>query len=70
MDNAIFAGLMLMLAGLLGLLGGALNWRIVTNPDKLFNRLLGNTGARVIYVLIGIALILVGVGRLVGLDWF
>ena len=59
-----------MLAGLLSLLGGALNWHIVTNPSKLFNRLLGDIGARVIYVLIGIALMIVGIGRLVGLDWF
>ena len=70
MDNAIFSGLVLILAGLLGLLGGALNWRIVTNSGKLFNRLLGNTGARAIYVLVGIVLIIVGIGRLVGLDWF
>jgi len=70
MDNTIFAGLVLILAGLLSLFGGALNWHIVTNPDKLFNRLLGDTGIRVIYVLVGIVLIIVGIGRLVGLNWF
>ena len=70
MDNAIFSGLVLILAGLLGLLGGALNWHIVTNSGKLFNRLLGDTAARVIYALVGTVLIILGIGQLVGIDWF
>lgn len=37
----------------LAMLGAALNWRIVSRSGKFFNMVLGDTVARVIYVIVG-----------------
>jgi hypothetical protein len=63
-------GLVFLAIGLLIMLGAALNWSIVSRPGKLLNRMLGDTIARVIYFGAGIFLFLVGVGRLIGANWF
>lgn len=62
-------GLILMLVGLLAMIGASLNWRIVTHPGKLFNRLFGDTIARAIYMLTGAFVFALGVGMLFGLNW-
>lgn len=68
MDNPIASGLVLMGLGLLILIGAALNWRIITRSGKLFNRLLGDTGARVLYGLAGVVFIILGITQLVGIN--
>jgi len=60
------SGIVLIVIGLLAILGAALNWRIVNNPGKLFNRLLGDTAARGIYAAVGVVLIVLGAMRLGG----
>ena len=61
-----FVGIILILAGLLSILGAALNWGIIMRPGKLFNRLVGEKAARPIYVAVGIMLFVLGIGRLIG----
>lgn len=56
--------------GVLIMVGAALNWGIVSRRGKLLNRLFGDMVARVIYFAAGIFLFVVGVGRLIGADWF
>lgn len=56
--------------GVLIMLGAALNWGIVSRPGKLLNLLFGDTVARVIYFIAGIFLFVVGIGRLIGANWF
>jgi hypothetical protein len=56
--------------GVLVMLGAALNWRFVTRPRKLFNLLLGDTAARVIYFVAGIFLFIMGIEVLIGANWF
>lgn len=63
-------GLILIFVGTLAMLGAALNWRIVAGSGKLLNRLLGDTVARVIYFLIGLVVFVLGVGQLIGANWF
>ena len=63
-------GILLLVFGVITMLGAALNWRIVTRPGKLFNLLFGDTVARVIYFVAGIFLFVVGIGRLIGANWF
>ncbi len=65
----IAAGVLLILVGLLSILGAALNWGIIMRPGKLLNRLLGEKAVRPIYVVIGIALVILGIGRLIGVHW-
>ncbi len=60
-----FVDIVLILAGLLSILGAALNWGIIMRPGKLFNRLVGEKAARPIYVAVGIVLFVLGIGRLV-----
>ncbi len=60
-----FVGIVLSLAGLLSILGAALNWGIIMRPGKLFNRLVGEKAARPIHVAVGVALFVLGIGRLV-----
>jgi uncharacterized membrane protein YuzA (DUF378 family) len=68
--SATVTGLIPILAGILAMLGAALNWRIVAGSGKLLNRLLGDTAARVIYFLIGLGVFMLGVGQLIGANWF
>jgi hypothetical protein len=69
MEDPTVTGLLFVAIGVLTMIGAALNWRIVTHSGKLFNRLFGDTVARVIYFTLGIFLFVVGVGRLIGADW-
>lgn len=68
--NPMATGLIFVGIGILIMIGAALNWRIVTRPGKLLNRIFGDTVARIIYFAAGIFLFFVGVGRLIGADWF
>lgn len=63
-------GLLFTAMGILIMVGAALDWGIVSRPGKLLNRILGETAARTIYFIAGIFLFLVGIGRLIGADWF
>ena len=60
----------LIAAGALTMLGAAMNWGIVSHHGKLLNRLLGDSVARIIYFVTGIFVFLMGIGRLIGSDWF
>ena len=68
--DTIAPGLILILVGILAMLGAALHWRIITRPGKLFNLLLGDTVARVVYFGVGVFLFIKGIGFLIGADWF
>jgi len=52
------------------MVGTALNWHIVTHPGKILNRIFGDSIARVIYMIVGFALFILGVGQVLGLNWF
>ncbi len=67
MNNTV-TGVALILIGLLSILGAALNWAIIMRPGRLFNRLLGENAARPAYVVIGFVLLILGIGRLVGIH--
>jgi hypothetical protein len=56
--------------GVLTMVGAALDWGIVTRPGKLLNQIVGDTVARIVYFAAGIFLFVVGVGRLIGANWF
>lgn len=62
-------GIVIVLIGLLAIIGSALNWSIVTRSRKLLNLVLGDTVARTIYIVVGVLLVLLGVGRIVGMNW-
>jgi hypothetical protein len=62
-------GLILFMTGLLSIIGAALNWRIITRPGKLFNLIFGDRIARIIYMLVGLFLIVLGFGQIIGLNW-
>ena len=62
-------GIIFILIGLLAIIGTALNWRLVTRPSKLLNLALGDTIARTIYIAAGFVLLVLGVGRIIGMDW-
>jgi hypothetical protein len=66
----MITGLLFMVIGPLIMAGSLLNWRIVSHPGKLLNLLLGDTLARIIYFVVGIALFILGIGRLIGTNWF
>ena len=70
MQDPIVVGFLFVGIGIVTMLGAALNWRIVSHSGKLFNRILGDTIARIIYFVAGIFLFVVGVGRLIGANWF
>ncbi len=70
MENPAFIGFLFVAMGALIMVGAALNWGIVSRPGKILNRIFGDTGARVIYFVAGIFLFVVGVGRLIGANWF
>ena len=69
MSNTV-SGVVLVLAGLLAMIGAALNWSIIMRPGKLFNRLAGETVARPIYIAVGFALIVLGILRFAGISLF
>ncbi len=69
MNNTI-AGSVLVAAGLLCIIGAALNWSILMRPGKLFNRLAGESAARVVYIAIGFILIVLGALRFSGRALF
>jgi hypothetical protein len=64
------SGIVLVLAGLLALIGAILNWSIIMRPGKLFNRLVGETVARPIYIAVGFVLIVLGILRFAGISLF
>ena len=68
--NSTITALIFLAMGILIMVGAALNWGIVSRPGKLLNRLFGDAVARVIYFSSGIFLFLVGIGRLIGANWF
>jgi hypothetical protein len=70
MEDPTILGLIFIAIGVLTMVGAALNWRIVSHSGKLLNRILGDNVARVIYFAAGIFLLVVGVGRLIGANWF
>jgi hypothetical protein len=63
-------GFVFIAMGVLIMVGAALNWGIVSRPGKLLNRIVGDTAARVVYFAAGSFLFFVGVGRLIGANWF
>jgi Na+/H+ antiporter NhaD/arsenite permease-like protein len=69
MEATTTAGLILIPAGILAMLGSALNWRIVTHSGKLFNMIFGDKVARVIYFVVGIFVFVKGIELLVGAHW-
>jgi len=62
------SGIVLILLGLMSVIGSILNWRFVTRSGKLLNLLLGDTVARIIYVVIGVVVTLLGIAILTGLQ--
>ena len=70
MENPTVVGLLFVAIGVLTMVGAALNWGIVSRSGKLFNRIFGDTVARIIYFGAGIFLFIVGIGRLIGANWF
>jgi uncharacterized membrane protein YuzA (DUF378 family) len=66
--NSTVSGTILIVAGLLAMIGSALNWRFLSRR-KLFNFLFGETVSRIIYFVVGLLLFIIGVGRLIGADW-
>lgn len=62
------SGFVMIAIGVVALIGAALDWRIVSHPGKLLNRLLGDTVARAIYGAVGLVFIVLGVGRLLALQ--
>lgn len=70
MEDSTIVGLLFIAIGIVTMVGAALNWYIVSHPGKLINRILGNTTARIIYFIVGIFLFVIGVGRLIGANWF
>ena len=66
--NETTSGIVLILLGLMSVIGSILNWRFVTRSGKLLNLLLGDTVARIIYVVIGVVVTLLGIAILTGLQ--
>jgi hypothetical protein len=67
--NPTASGFLLIGIGAVVMLGAAFNWWIVSRPRRLFNMLLGDTMAPVIYFVIGIFLFIRGMGLLLGKNW-
>ena len=63
-DGASWGYLLLIAVGLLAVAGGLFNWDwyMTDRKAQFFVNILGRTGARVFYVLLGIVLIIVAVG--------
>ncbi len=69
MSSTNVAGLILVIAGMLAMLGSALNWRLITRSGKLLNMVLGDRIARVIYFGVGIFVFIKGIELLIGAHW-
>jgi len=67
--NPPVSGIILILIGALAMLGAVFNWWIITRSRRLFNMLLGDTAARVIYFVVGAFLFIRGIGLLIGKNW-
>ena len=61
--------MLLILIGFLARLGAVFNLWIVTRSRRLFNMLLGDAAARVIYFIAGAFLFIRGIGFLIGRNW-
>lgn len=59
----------MIVCGVFAMLGAALNWRIVTHSGKLFNMILGDKIARIIYFGVGIFVFVKGIEIAIGADW-
>ena len=68
MSNTV-SGIVLVFAGLLSIIGAALNWSIIMRPGKLFNRIVGEAIARPVYILIGFVLIVIGILRFANINF-
>ena len=66
--NLTVSGVILIMAGILSMIGSALNWRFLSRR-KLFNFLLGERVSRTIYFVAGVPLFIVGIGPLIGANW-
>lgn len=63
-------GIVLGVFGVLAMLGSALNWRVVTHSGKLFNMILGDKVARIIYFGVGLLVFIKGIELAIGARWF
>lgn len=63
------SGFVLLAIGVVAMLGAAFNWWIITRSRRLFNMLLADTAARVIYFVVGVFLFIRGIGLLIGKNW-
>lgn len=61
------SGIIVIFVGLLSILGALLNWRIIVGSGKLIPRLLGPAGAKIFMILLGLALIGLGICIWLGL---
>ena len=68
MSNTV-SGIVLVFAGLLSIIGVALNWSIIMRPGKLFNRIAGEAIARPVYIAIGFVLIVIGILRFANINF-
>jgi hypothetical protein len=66
--NLTVSGVILIMAGILSMIGSALNWRFLSRR-KVFNFLLGERVSRTIYFVVGDPLFIVGIGPLIGANW-
>ena len=64
-----FTGLLLILAGLFSVAGASFDWEWFMNHRKarLFTKLLGRTGARIFYGLLGFVIAVLGVFTMFGI---
>ena len=69
-ESPTVTGLIFLAIAIVIMVGAALNWGIVSRPGKLLNRVFGDYVARVICFGAGMFLFFVGIGRLIGADWF
>ncbi len=67
--NSTVSGILLIVFGLLAMIGSALNWRFINRSRKLINILFGETVARIVYFVVGVLVFILGVGRLIGVNW-
>ena len=68
--NPTVTGSIFVAMGVLAMVGAVLNWSIVSRSGKLFNLIFGDSLARIIYFIAGIFLFMVGIGKLIGVNWF
>lgn len=52
--------------GLIIFLGAVLNWPFILRPERLVNRLMGPVLTRIVYIIVGMALMGLGVGLMTG----